>query len=141
MVERILALRDEPPDHLRWVPGPHTLLALLHRDPEALALALPLPRSSRTVWQVLRRSGRPQSDQPHIHQLLELPTPLDEVQADFTDIGTVPPDPFGKRKHAVEALLFEDVGSRHVVYAKISANFHVETALARRHRVSATHGG
>jgi hypothetical protein len=130
VVERILALRDEPPDHLRRVPGPRTILAFLHRDPEALALALPLPCSSRTVWQVLRHAGRIEADLLHFHQPLELPAPLSEVQADFTDIGTVPPDPFGKRQHAVEALLFEDVGSRHVVYAEISSNFHAETALA-----------
>jgi hypothetical protein len=130
VVERILALRDEPPDHLRRVPGPRTLLAFLHRDPEALALALPLPRSSRTVWQVLRRSGRSEADLPRFHQPLELPAPLEEIQADCTDIGTVPPDLFGKRQHAVEALLFEDVGSRHVVYAEISSDFHAETALA-----------
>jgi hypothetical protein len=129
-VERILELRDEPPDHLRRVPGPRTLLALLQRDPEALALALPLPRSSRTVWQVLRRSGRIEADLPHFHQPLKVPEPLFEVQADFTDIGTVPPDPFGKRKHAVEAVLFEDVGSRHVVYSEISSDFHAESALA-----------
>jgi hypothetical protein len=82
VVERILALRDEPPAHLRRVPGPRTLLALLHRDPEALALALPLPRSSRTVWQVLRRSGRIEADLPHVHQPLVPPAPLEEVQAD-----------------------------------------------------------
>jgi transposase InsO family protein len=103
---------------------------LLHHDPEAVALALPLPRSSRTIWQVLRRSGRIEADVPHFHQPLVPPAPLEEVQADFTDIGTVPPDPFGKRQHAVEALLFEDVGSRYVVYSEISSNFHAETALA-----------
>jgi hypothetical protein len=125
VVERILALRDEPPNHLRRVPGPRTILAFLHRDPEALALALPLPRSTRTVWQVLRRAWRIEVDLPRFHRPLELPEPLEEVQADFTDIGTVPPDPFGKRQHAVEALLFEDVGSRHVVYSEISSNFRV----------------
>jgi Homeodomain-like domain len=93
VVDRILALRDEPPAHLRRVPGPRTILAFLQRDPEALALALPLPRSTRTVWKVLRRAGRIEADLPHVHQPLELPAPLCEVQADFTDIGTVPPDP------------------------------------------------
>src|ERR1051326_2898905 len=130
VVERILALRDEPPDHLRRVPGPRTRLSLLQRDPEALALALPLPRSSRTIWQVLRRSGRIEADLPHFHQPLVPPEPLEEVQADFTDIDTVPPDPFGKRKHAVEALLCEDVGSRHIVSCELSSDFHAETALA-----------
>jgi hypothetical protein len=100
VVERILELRDEPPNHLRRVPGPRTILALLHSDPEALALALPLPRSSRTVWQVLRRAWRIEADLPHVHQPLSPPAPLEEVQADFTDIGTVPPDPLGKRQHA-----------------------------------------
>lgn len=130
VVERILALRDEPPAHLRRVPGPRTLLALLHRDPEALALALSLPRSSRTVWPVLRRSGRSEADLPPVHQPLFPPAPLEAVQADFPDVGTVPPDPFGKRQHAVEALLFADVGSRHVVYAERSSDFPAQTALA-----------
>jgi hypothetical protein len=105
VVERILALRDEPPAHLRRVPGPRTILAMLHCDPEALALAMPLPRSSRTIWQVLRRSGRIVADLPHLHQPLVPPAPLEEVQADFTDIGTVPPGPLGKRQHAVEACV------------------------------------
>src|SRR5690349_11361677 len=30
VVERILAVRDEPPDHLRRVPGPRTRLSFLH---------------------------------------------------------------------------------------------------------------
>src|SRR5215470_10594324 len=55
VVERILALRDEPPAHLRRVPGPRTIIAFLHQDPEALALGVPLPRSTRTVWKILRR--------------------------------------------------------------------------------------
>jgi transposase InsO family protein len=130
VIERILAIRDEPPAHLRRVPGPRTILAFLHHDPDALALALPLPRSTRTVWKVLRRYDRIATDLPHVHQPLVPPAPLEELQADFTDVGTVPPDPLGKRQHAVEALLFEDVGSRQVVYAEISANFHAETALA-----------
>lgn len=130
VIERILALRDEPPNHLRRVPGPRTILAFLHNDPDALALALPLPRSTRTAWQVLRRYDRIATDLPHLHQPLGPPEPLAEVQADFTDVGTVPPDPLGKRQHAVEACLFEDVGSRHVVYAEISSDFHAETALA-----------
>ncbi len=130
VVERILALRDDPPNHLRRVPGPRTILSFLHRDPDALALALPLPRSTWTIWQVLRRSGRIAADLPHLHQPLVPPDPLEEVQADFTDIGSVPPDPLGKRQHAVEACLFEDVGSRQVVYAEISSDFHAETALA-----------
>lgn len=130
VIERILALRDEPPDHLRRVPGPRTILSFLHRDPDALALALPLPRSTRTVWKVLHEHGRIATDLPYLHQPLTPPAPLMEIQADFTDIGSVRPDPSGKRQHAVEACFFLDVGSRQVPYAEVSANFHAETALA-----------
>jgi transposase InsO family protein len=130
VIERILALRDEPPNHLRRVPGPRTILAFLHHDPDALALALPLPRSTRTIWKVLHQHGRSATDLPHLHQPLTPPAPLMEVQADFTDIGSVRPDPSGKRQHSVEACFFLDVGSRHIPYAEVSANFHAETALA-----------
>jgi hypothetical protein len=130
VVERILALRDEPPAHLRRVPGPKTLLYFLHHDDAAQALGVPLPRSSRTIYRVLRANGRIACDLPHLRQPLTPPAPLEEIQADFTDIGTVPPDPLGKRQHAVETCFFEDVGSRHVVYAEVSSDFHAETALA-----------
>src|SRR6516162_1223020 len=45
---RILAIRDEPPEHLQRTPGPKALLYYLHRDQELLAQGLRLPRSTRT---------------------------------------------------------------------------------------------
>lgn len=130
VVERILSIRDEPPDHLRRVPGPRTILYFLHKDAEALALGVPLPRSPRTIWKVLRAHGRIATELTPHHQPLVPPAPLTELQADFTDIGSIPAEPGGKRQHAVEACLFEDVGSRQVPYAEVNANFHAETALA-----------
>src|SRR5215469_10002280 len=103
VVERILALRDEPPAHLRRVPGPRTILAFLHHDPAALALEVPLPRSTRTVWNVLRAHGRIAIELPPHHRPLVPPEPLAELQADFTDMGSIPAEPGGKRQHAVEA--------------------------------------
>lgn len=58
VVERILAIRDEPPEHLRRVPGPKAILYYLPRDSAAQALGLPLPRSTRTIWKILRQHGR-----------------------------------------------------------------------------------
>lgn len=130
VVERILALRDEMPAHLRRVPGPRTIIAFLHQDPEALALGVPLPRSTRTVWKVLRAHDRIVTEFPHQHQPLVPPDPLVELQADFSDIGMVPAEPGGKRLHAVEVCFFEDVGSRQVVHAEVRSDFHAETALA-----------
>jgi transposase InsO family protein len=129
VVERILSIRDEPPDHLRRVPGPRTILYFLHKDPEALALGMPLPRSTRTVWKVLRAHGRIATELAPHHQPLVPPEPLAEVQADFTASGSVPAEPDGKRQHAMEACFFEDVGSRQVPYAEVNADFHAETAL------------
>jgi transposase InsO family protein len=130
VIERILSLRDEPPDHLRRVPGPRTILYFLLQDAEALALGLPLPRSTRTIWKVLRAHGRIATELVPQHQPLVPPAPLAELQADFTDIGSIPPVPGGKRQHAVEACFFEDVGSRRVPYVEVNADFHAQTALA-----------
>jgi len=130
VVERILSLRDDPPDHLRRVPGPRTILYFLHKDPEALALGVPLPRSTRTIWKILRAHWRIATELAPHHQPLIPPEPLAKLQADFTDIGSVPTEPGGKRQHAVEACFFEDVGSRQVPSLEINATFHAETALA-----------
>ena len=130
VVERILALRDEPPAHLRRVPGPKTILYFLQHDSEAKALGVALPRSTRTIWKVLRAHERIFTELPHQHQPLVPPEPLEEVQADFTDVGSVRAEPDGKRQHAVETCFFLDVGSRYIPYAEVSANFHAETALA-----------
>ena len=64
-VERILAMRDAPPANLQRVPGPDAILYFLQQDPELQAAGVAPPRSSATVWQVLRRHGRiPQRRRP-----------------------------------------------------------------------------
>jgi hypothetical protein len=68
VVERILSIRDEPPEHLRRVPGPKAILYYLPRDREAQALGVPLPRSTRTVWKILRQHGRIELEVPRRHQ-------------------------------------------------------------------------
>jgi hypothetical protein len=76
----LCAMSHPPP--LRRVPGPRTLLAFLHHAPKALVLGVPLPRSTRTIWKVLRVHGRIAIEVPHQHRPLEPPAPLAEVQAD-----------------------------------------------------------
>ena len=48
--QRILAIRDEPPEGLRRVPGPEAILYYLPRDPDLQAV--PLPHSSRTIYRI-----------------------------------------------------------------------------------------
>lgn len=58
VIERILAIRDEPPEHLQRTPGPKAILYYLHRDQDLLAQGLRLPRSTRTIWEILHAHGR-----------------------------------------------------------------------------------
>lgn len=111
VVDRILAIRDDPPEQLRRVPGPRAILSYLPRDSQAQALGVPLPRSTRTIWKVLRQHGRIALDLPRRHQQLERPGPLEEIQMDFKDASSVPADPDGKKQHTVEVLNFVDAGT------------------------------
>lgn len=129
VVERILAIRDEPPEHLHRVPGPKAILYYLPRDSVAQALGVPLPRSTRTIWKILRAHGRIELEQPRRHQPLPPRDPMEEIQVDFKDDVTVPADPDGKRQHVVETLNFVDVGTSSLLLAEVSKEFHAETAL------------
>jgi transposase InsO family protein len=127
--ERILAIRENPPEHLQRVPGPKAILYYLARDAEVLEHAVPLPRSTRTIWKVLRRHGcivRPVRLPP---QPMERPAPLSAWQIDFKDASTVPADPYGKRQHVVEILNVVDMGTSIVLASEVHANFHAQTAL------------
>ncbi len=129
VVERILSIRDEPPEHLRRVPGPRAILYYLPRDTQAQALGVPLPRSTRTIWKVLRQHGRIALDLPRRHRPLERPAPLAEVQMDFKDASSVPADPEGKKQHTVEVLNFVDAGTSILLSAQVNADYHAETAF------------
>jgi hypothetical protein len=53
----IVEMRLSPPEHLGRTPGPRALLWSLPRDPALQAAGVRLPRSSRTVWKLLRKTG------------------------------------------------------------------------------------
>lgn len=129
LVERILAIRDEPPEQLKRVPGPRAILYYLPRDPVVQAQGLVPPRSTTTVWKVLRLQGRIVDKGCRRHQPVERPAPLEEIQMDFKDASTVPPEPDGKRQHVVEVCNFVDAGTSIALWAQVSTDFHAETAL------------
>ncbi len=129
IVEKIAAIREQPPKNLKRVPGPRAILHYLHADPGLQAAFIPLPRSTRTVWKILRQLGYIQDKSERKHRPLELREPLEEVQMDFKDATTVPADPDGKRQHVVEVLNFVDAGTSILLSAQVHADFHAETAL------------
>jgi hypothetical protein len=106
VVERILAIRDAPPEGLQRVPGPRAIRYELPRDPVVPAPGLKPPRSTTTVWKVLRQQGRILPERRRSHAAEERPPPLEEVQMDCKDASTVPAAPDGTRPHVVEGRNF-----------------------------------
>jgi hypothetical protein len=81
VIERILDIRDHPPEHLQRTPGPKAILYYLHRDQELLAQGLRLPRSTRTIWEILHVHGRIATPHRREHVPVERPEPLSRLSA------------------------------------------------------------
>ncbi len=129
IIQRIVEICEHPPENLHRTPGPRAILYYLPRDKELQVQDQPLPRSTRTIWRVLRKFGCI-LDAPHrSHRPLERPDPLEEIQLDFKDATSVPPDPEGKQQHMVEILNFVDAGTSTWLMAEARTDFHAETAL------------
>lgn len=127
VIDRIIQMRDEPPEGLQRTPGPKAILYYLPRDPDLQAERL--PRSSRTIYRILQQAGRITHRLPHVQEELSRPAPMSHWQLDFKDAATVPADPDGKRQHVVEVLNAVDEGTSVLVDAQVGADFHAETTL------------
>jgi hypothetical protein len=92
VVEQILAIRDQPPEGLRRVPGKVPIRYYLQRDPMLQLFQLPVP-SCKTIYRILKAHDRIAKRGKPIHQPLERPAPLTSWQIDFKDVGSVPADP------------------------------------------------
>ena len=127
VVDRILQMREEPPEGLRRTPGPKALMYYLPRDEQLEGARL--PRSSRTIYRILQQAGCIAHRLPHVQEPQERPAPLSQWQLDFKEASTVPPEVGGKRQHGVEVLNVIDEGTSVLVDAQVSADFHAETTL------------
>jgi Integrase core domain len=140
VVERILAIRDQPPGNLHRTPGPDTILYYLHHMPSPTPLPGPLPRSSRTIWRILRQHGRIPTPTQRRHAPLDRPAPMTVWQLDFKDASTVPPEVDGKQQHVVEVLNTVDAGSSVLLSAQVRADFTAETTLRSVAELLQEHG-
>jgi len=129
VIDRILEIRDHPPGNLQRTPGPKTILYYLASDPALLEHNLRLPRSTRTVWLILRQYGRIAIPGERRHTPVDRPAAMTAWQLDFKDVSSVPADPEGKRQHVVEVLNTVDTGSSILVNAQPRADFTAETTL------------
>jgi len=127
VVQRILEMREAPPENLQRVPGPEAILYFLHRDPMLKAARVCLPRSQTTIWKILRQAGYIQRDRRRKPRPLELRQPGEEVQFDLKDASSVPADPEGKRAHVVEVANFVDVGTSIWLHREVGGDFDAET--------------
>lgn len=128
VVERVLAVRDAPPEGLRRVPGALAIQYYLPRDPFWHQFQPPVP-SRRTIHRILQAHGRIALHRPHRPQPMERPTPLSQWQIDFKDVSSVPAEPEGKRQHSVETLNVIDMGTSLLLDAPLRPDFTAETAL------------
>jgi transposase InsO family protein len=129
VVEHILAIRDNPPHNLGRIPGPKAILYYLHQEAQTTLAGEYLPRSTRTVWGILRQYQRILDPPVHEHHPLERPAPLSSWQLDFKDASTVPADPEGKQQHVVEVLNSVDVGTSILLDAQVRSDFTLATAI------------
>lgn len=140
VVEHILAIRDAPPAQLQRVPGPRAIRSYLAQDAALLASGDRLPRSTTTIWQVLRRHGRIARRPARVHEPLDPPPPMTRWQLDFKDVSSVPAAPGGKRQHVVEALNCVDGGTSILVEAQVRDDCTEETTLAAVVALLEAHG-
>jgi hypothetical protein len=130
VVEQILAIRDQPPEGLRRVPGPEAIHSYLERHPLLQFLQVPVP-SCKTIYRILKAHDRIAERSKPLHQPWERPAPMTCWQIDFKDGSLVPADPEGKRQHGVETLNIIDMGTSVLLDAHVRPNFTAETARPR----------
>jgi len=128
VVERILAIRDNPP--LNRVPGPLTIKYFLHEQEKEEPLGCYLPTSSSTIWRILDEHQRIYRPTPVEPEPLPPSEPMEIWQIDFKDITTVrPPEQAVKQQHLVETLNIVDTGTSILVDNPARADFNAETAI------------
>jgi transposase InsO family protein len=140
VVERIVELRHQPPEGLGRTPGPKALLYYLPRDAELASNGERLPRSSRTLYRLLRAAGCIRGRRRPLQEPTERPAPLSQWQVDFKDASTVPAEVDGKRQHVVEVLNTVDMGTSLLMQAQVRADFNAETTLQAVASLLRTHG-
>lgn len=129
VIERILALRDQPPSAVPRKIGPRTILYYLHHDDVLAARQHRLPRSTSTIWKILNQHQRILR-QPKIEKLpFDRPAPMDTWEIDFTDVAGCQARHDRKQVHQVEAFAVVDRGTSILVDLQASDDYQAQTAL------------
>jgi transposase InsO family protein len=115
--DAILSLRDQLQAVYRRVVGPKTILYHLHQDTLLKQQAAFIPRSSGTIWRVLKEGGRIPT-RVREHHPIERPTPMTHWEMDFGQLGG-----------QIEFFTVVDRGTSILVDTQTDQHFNAETAL------------
>lgn len=129
VVNKILAIRDEPPQGLQRTPGPVAIQYYLGLDKELQQGEVHIPRSSSTIWAILNAHGRISRPHKPAHQAVPRPAPGEVWQADFKDVTTVRLKENDKQMHLVETLNVVDCGTSVLIDNQNRADFNAETVI------------
>ena len=127
VIERILAIRDNPP--INRIPGPLAIKYFLHEQEKKEPLGCYLPTSSSTIWRILDQHDRIYRPSPVEPEPLAQGNPLEIWQIDFKDVTTVRAEPGGKKQHVVETLNVLDTGTSILLDNPAHSEFNAETAI------------
>lgn len=130
VIARILESRDQPPQNLGRIPGPKAILYYLHLEAQTTLAGERLPRSTRTIWCILRQHQRILLTPKRSRTPGDRAEPMSSWQLDFKDATTVPAEAEGKQLHMVEVLNTVDTGTSILLNAQVRADFTMATALA-----------
>jgi hypothetical protein len=134
----ILDIRLNPPINLGRIPGPKAILYYLNQDPSLKDETL--PRSTRTVYRVLKAAllipDRPKPSR----KSRDLPEPMTVWEFDFKDNPYAKPDPDGKKQHGIEILVTVDTGTSILLDLTASEQFVSETVLQTMVKILEKHG-
>ncbi|HMQ34778.1 MAG TPA: integrase core domain-containing protein [Chloroflexaceae bacterium] len=130
VIARILEIRDQPPRGLGRIPGPKAILYYLRQEADTTLAGERLPRSTRTIWLVLRQHQRIVLTPTRTQRSTDRAEPMSAWQIDFKDASTVPSAPEGKKQHMVEVLNTVDTGTSILVNAQPRADFSMATTIA-----------
>ena len=141
VVDRVLEIRDDPPEGLGRTPGPKAILSSLSRDEALKEGGLRRPQSTRTIHRILRENGRIASRLPTVTDPIERPPPM---RASATRLQRrlhrTRHDPHGKKQQVVETLTIIDKGTSVLVAHHVRSDFTAETRLSAVAQTFAEHG-
>jgi hypothetical protein len=132
VVERILDIRDHPPDNLQRVPGPVAIRYYLKKDKILAAAHTNPPTSTATIWKVLAENGRIHTKryaQQHEHVPVERPPAMKSWQMDAKDVTSIIVEAGGKRQHLIEILNIIEIGGCILIASIAREDFNAQTIL------------